>query len=86
MSYGPSNAVDALVIDNFKGPLGDVKVRRALSMAIDREALIEALYHGHAQLPRAIENPGAWGYGKSVFQRNWQACRCPPSMSPRPST
>jgi peptide/nickel transport system substrate-binding protein len=77
VSFGPSNAVDALVIDNFKGPLGNVKVRRALSMAIDREALIEALYHGHAQLPRAIENPGAWGYGQSVFQRNWQSLPVP---------
>jgi peptide/nickel transport system substrate-binding protein len=77
VSFGPSNAVDALVIDNFKGPLGNVKVRQALSMAINREALIEALYHGHAQLPRAIENPGAWGYGQSVFQRNWQSLPVP---------
>ncbi len=77
VSFGPSNAVDALVIDNFKGPLGNVKVRQALSMAINREALIEALYHGHAQLPRAIENPGAWGYGESVFQRNWESLPVP---------
>jgi peptide/nickel transport system substrate-binding protein len=71
VSVGPSNAVDALVICNLKGALRDVRVRRALSMAINREALIEALYHGHAQLPRAIENPGAWGYGQTVFQRDW---------------
>ncbi|MFZ0384180.1 MAG: ABC transporter substrate-binding protein [Solirubrobacteraceae bacterium] len=71
VSVGPSNAVDALVIDNLKGPLGNVKVRQALSMAINREALIQALYHGHAQLPRTIENPGAWGYGQSVFQADW---------------
>jgi peptide/nickel transport system substrate-binding protein len=71
VSFGPSNAVDALVIDNLKGTLGNVKVRQALSMAINREALIQALYHGHAQLPRTIENPGAWGYGQSVFQADW---------------
>ncbi|HEX5195023.1 MAG TPA: ABC transporter substrate-binding protein [Solirubrobacteraceae bacterium] len=71
VSIGPSNAVDALVICDLKGALKDVRVRRALSMAIDREGLIQVLYHGHAQLPRAMENPGAWGYGKSVFQRDW---------------
>jgi peptide/nickel transport system substrate-binding protein len=40
-------------------------------MAINRSAYINAIYHGHAQLPRALENPGAWGYGKSVFQKDW---------------
>jgi peptide/nickel transport system substrate-binding protein len=77
VSVGPSNAVDALVICNLKGGLKDVRVRRALSMAINREALIEALYHGHAQLPRALENPGAWGYGQSVFQRDWSKLPVP---------
>jgi len=77
VSFGPSNAVDALVIDNLKGTLGNVKVRQALSMAINREALIQALYHGHAQLPRTIENPGAWGYGQSVFQADWDRLPVP---------
>jgi peptide/nickel transport system substrate-binding protein len=77
VSFGPSNAVDALVICNLKGALRDVRVRRALSIAINREALIEALYHGHAQLPRALENPGAWGYGQSVFQRDWAKLPAP---------
>jgi peptide/nickel transport system substrate-binding protein len=77
VSVGPSNAVDALVICNLKGALRDVRVRRALSMAINREALIAALYHGHAQLPRALENPGAWGYGASVFQRDWSQLPVP---------
>jgi peptide/nickel transport system substrate-binding protein len=77
VSFGPSNAVDALVICNLKGTLKDVRVRRALSMAINREALIAALYHGHAQLPRALENPGAWGYGQSVFQRDWSKLPVP---------
>jgi peptide/nickel transport system substrate-binding protein len=71
VSFGPSFALDALVVSNLKGTLKDVRVRQALSMAIDRSAYINAIYHGHAQLPRADENPGAWGYGKEVFQRDW---------------
>ena len=71
ISFGPSFALDALVVCNLKGTLKDVRVRQALSMAINRSAYINAIYHGHAQLPRADENPGAWGYGKEVFQRDW---------------
>ncbi len=71
MSFGPSFALDALVVCNLKGTLADVRVRQALSMAINRSSYINAIYHGYAQLPRAAENPGAWGYGKAVFQRDW---------------
>jgi peptide/nickel transport system substrate-binding protein len=71
VSEGPSFGVDEMVISNLKGTLKDVRVRQALSMAIDRSAYIQAIYHGYAQLPRAAENPGAWGYGKTVFARDW---------------
>ncbi len=68
---GPSAAVDAMVIDNLTGVLGNVKVRQALSDAINRTALIAAVYHGAAQMPRSLESPGQWGYGQSVFEQNW---------------
>jgi peptide/nickel transport system substrate-binding protein len=77
VSEGPSFGVDAMVISSLTGALKDVRVRQALSMAIDRTAYIQAIYHGYAQLPRAMENPGAWGYGKSVFQRDWQRLPVP---------
>lgn len=77
VSFGPSFALDALVICNLKGTLADVRVRQALSMAINRSAYITAIYHGFAQLPRALENPGAWGYGKPVFQRDWDRLPVP---------
>ena len=68
---GPSFASDAIVLSNLKGALGDVKVRQALSLAIDRKAYIQNVYHGGAQLPRTLANPGTWGYGKDVFQADW---------------
>jgi peptide/nickel transport system substrate-binding protein len=73
VSAGPSLAVDAMVISSLKGALGDVRVRQALSLAIDRSAYISAAYHGYAQLPRTLENPGQWGYGKGVFQKDWNS-------------
>ena len=73
VSQGPSFASDAIVISNLEGALGDVRVRQALSLAIDRKAYIQNVYHGDAQLPRTLANPGTWGYGRDVFQANWDA-------------
>jgi peptide/nickel transport system substrate-binding protein len=70
---GPSFASDALVISSLSGALGDVKVRQALSAAIDRKAYINTLYSGEAQLPRTLANPGTWGYERDVFQKDWDA-------------
>ncbi|HEY7076934.1 MAG TPA: ABC transporter substrate-binding protein [Solirubrobacteraceae bacterium] len=68
---GPSFAMDAIVISSLKGALGDVRVRRALSLALDRKAYIQEVYHGGAQLPRTLANPGTWGYARGVFQADW---------------
>lgn len=70
---GPSFATDALIVSSFRGALGDVKVRQALSLALDRKAYIQTLYKGLATLPRTLGNPGAWGYGRAVFEANWNA-------------
>src|SRR5206468_1708744 len=51
----------------LKGALGDVRVRRALSMALDRQGIIDSVYRGAALMPRWLSNPGTFGYGKSVF-------------------
>ena len=77
VSQGPSFASDAIVISNLKGALGDVRVRQALSLAIDRKAYIQNVYHGDAQLPRTLANPGTWGYGRDVFQADWDARPAP---------
>ena len=70
---GPSYASAALIITNLEGTLGDVNVRMALSMATDREGVISAAFHGKASVPRAIANPGTWGYAPDVFSAAWDA-------------
>lgn len=71
VTQGSSYALDAIVISNLKGTLGDVRVRQALSAAIDRRAYIQTVYKGGAQVPRNLANPGAWGYGRDEFQADW---------------
>ncbi|HUR03751.1 MAG TPA: ABC transporter substrate-binding protein [Nonomuraea sp.] len=72
--HGPSYLIDALIVaDMGKGPLSDPRVRRALSLAVDREAYIKTLYKGSAQPARALGTPGTWGYEQKSFQAAWDA-------------
>ena len=64
---GPGWSTDAFIVSSFKGALGDVRVRRALSLALDRKGIIDSVYKGAALMPRWVSNPGTFGYGKSVF-------------------
>ena len=64
---GPGWSTDAFIIWSFKGALGDVRVRRALSMALNRQGIINSVYRGAALMPRWLSNAGTFGYGTSVF-------------------
>jgi peptide/nickel transport system substrate-binding protein len=64
---GPGWSTDAFIVSSFKGVLGSLKVRRALSLALNRQAIINSVYRGAALMPRWLSNPGTFGYGKSVF-------------------
>jgi len=64
---GPGWSTDAFVVSSLKGVLGDLRVRRALSLALDRQAIISSVYKGAALMPRWLSNPGTFGYGKTVF-------------------
>ena len=68
VTYGPGWYTDAFIVSDLKGPLGDARVRQALSLALDRKGLIDAIYKGTAVLPKWISNRGTFGYGKSVFE------------------
>jgi peptide/nickel transport system substrate-binding protein len=66
-------STDAFVVSSFKGVLGDVRVRRALSLALNRQGIINSVYEGSAVLPRWLSNPGTFGYGKPVFDRAYDS-------------
>ena len=64
---GPGWSSDVFAITSLKGVLGNLNVRRALSLALNRQAIINSVYQGAAQLPRWLANPGTFGYGRAVF-------------------
>jgi peptide/nickel transport system substrate-binding protein len=64
---GPGWTTDAFIVSSFTGVLGSLKVRQALSLALNRQAIINSVYRGAALMPRWLSNPGTFGYGKSVF-------------------
>jgi peptide/nickel transport system substrate-binding protein len=64
---GPGWSTDAFIVSNFKGALGSLSVRRALSLALNRQAIINSVYKGAALMPKWMSNPGTFGYGKPVF-------------------
>jgi peptide/nickel transport system substrate-binding protein len=70
---GPGWSTDAFIVSNTKGVLGDVRVRQALSLALDRHAIISNVFKGAALMPRWLSNPGVFGYGKSVFDKAYLA-------------
>ena len=70
---GPGWTTDALVVASLKGVLGNLKVRRALSLVLNRLGIIGSVYEGAALMPRWLSNPGTFGYGKSVFAKAYNS-------------
>jgi peptide/nickel transport system substrate-binding protein len=70
---GPGWATDAMIISATTGPMANVKVRQALSLALNRQSIINAVYKGAALMPKWLANPGAFGYGTAVFDHAYQA-------------
>jgi peptide/nickel transport system substrate-binding protein len=61
------------VVASLKGVLGNLKVRRALSLALNRQGIISTVYQGAALPPRWLSSPGTFGYGKSVFAKAYDS-------------
>ena len=49
-----------LIVSRFTGTLGNVKVRQALSMAIDRAGIAKTLFYGTADPLYSVAGPGFW--------------------------
>ncbi len=61
-----------LIAVDLDGPLGDPRVRRALSMAIDRQALAATAFNGLAEPSRTLVTKENYGYGKDVLDKHWE--------------
>ena len=60
VSIGPGARVDYLNFNVQDPALRDPRVRQAIAFAIDRSALIAALWRGHAHLADTLLPPGHW--------------------------
>ena len=70
---GAPFATDAMVVSATKGPLADARVRQAISYALDRQGIINTLWHGAALLPHALQAQGTWGSAADVFKAGYDA-------------
>ena len=55
-----------LAFNNQKPPFTDKRVRQALSMAIDKKAILDAVYQGAGQPAKNLIPPTMWSYNDSV--------------------
>ncbi|GAS92412.1 ABC transporter substrate-binding protein [Mycolicibacterium brisbanense] len=50
------------------GPMQDKNVRQALSLAFDRQGIVNGVYHGTAEASSTPIQSGAWGYSRPIFE------------------
>lgn len=61
LHHAPSNNIVYLAINLDHPPFHDVRVRRAISYAINREPIIKLAYQGVAIAAESVVPPGQWG-------------------------
>ncbi len=58
--FGLNTAVSNLIISDLDGPLGDVRVRQALLMALDRQGIVEASVMGYGSVTDVLTTESVW--------------------------
>ena len=58
--FGLNTSVADLIVSNLDGPLGDVRVRQALLMAIDRQGILDAAYSGVGTVSDVLTTDAVW--------------------------
>jgi peptide/nickel transport system substrate-binding protein len=61
-----SSRVDYLTMNNKHAPFTDVHVRRAISYAIDRQALIKDVLYGNGTVANSYLTPALWGHDATL--------------------
>ncbi|HTW99341.1 MAG TPA: ABC transporter substrate-binding protein [Acidimicrobiales bacterium] len=58
--FGPSLVISELAPTTSSGPIGNAKIRQALSLALDRQAIADVIYDGAATPNLALTPATAW--------------------------
>ncbi|HVM96051.1 MAG TPA: ABC transporter substrate-binding protein, partial [Candidatus Acidoferrales bacterium] len=70
---GPSSSCQYLGMNLRRGPLSDVRVRRAIAHAIDRPAIIDGVLQGLASPASGLLPPSHWAYNAHVATYDFDA-------------
>jgi peptide/nickel transport system substrate-binding protein len=74
VTYGPGLGVSELLPTSSTGPMADPALRRALSMALDRGAIMEDVYNEAAVPNKTFTPPTAWDpEAPDVYQKAYDA-------------
>jgi dipeptide transport system substrate-binding protein len=66
MLMQPGLNIGYLAFNVTKKPLDDVRVRTAINMAIDKKAILTAVYQGAGEAAKNLIPPTMWSYNKDV--------------------
>lgn len=66
MEEAPGSNVSYLGFNLRDRILSDARVRRAVALAIDREAIVRTIWKGHADLADSILAPGFWAHAEGL--------------------
>jgi peptide/nickel transport system substrate-binding protein len=66
LESGPSAILTYIMLNNDDPVLKDVRVRQAIALAVDREAIIKAKFGGRAVLATGLVPPQHWAYEPDV--------------------
>ncbi len=69
----PSSGGSYLAFNLGRKPWDDPRVRRALSLVIPRQGLLESVWGGQGSLVKSMVTPSTWSYAKSTFARAYAA-------------
>jgi peptide/nickel transport system substrate-binding protein len=67
--YRGESTLAQMLIPRLDGPLGDVRIRKALSMALDRSVISDQVWAGAATPLASIAPETTWGYARDVFAK-----------------
>lgn len=71
--FGMSTAVSSLIVSNLDGPLGDLRVRKALLMALDRQGIVDAAAKGYGDVTNALTTESVWvGASDSALESGFE--------------
>ncbi len=66
-----------IVFDKNHAPLQDARVRRAMTHAIDRQAIVDALWAGRTAVPKGLQ----WEFYDQMFISDWSVPKYDPALA-----